>query len=82
MTGAFFRGFEKRADADTGGGGFAGAGKGQLGSGERDHFSGTLSGGEDTRTDKTLRDAERGPRDFNIADLGPEFTDDMGRIRY
>lgn len=82
----FWHGFEKRANESgslTGGSGFSGAGKGNpYGSLERDRMEGAESamgsavGGDDTRTDKTLLDRERGPRTDNPFTIGPEFQDD------
>lgn len=81
----FWRGFYKRADATIGGEGFTGAGKGNLPTGyaEQGRMSGTVSGGEDTKTDKTLLDTQRNPRDFGFGqhtETGP--ADVNPHIRY
>ncbi len=90
MARGFWSGFFKKAGdgALTGGSGFTGTGKGALlGQLEKDKTDG-LEGavgradGEDTRTDKTLRDAERGPRSFDPFSNGPEFYDEATKIRY
>ena len=88
----FWLGFYKEADATsglTGGTGFTGVGKGSIsGQLERDEYEGTegsfgYSGGEDTRTEKTLLDRERGPRSYEIGDQGPEFQDESNpHIKY
>lgn len=92
MTHAFWDGFEKRAGATsglTGGQGFTGAGKGNLGTGEeRPSFSGPegaygRADGQDTRTDKTLIDRDRGARTEDPFSTGPEFQDETNpHIRY
>jgi hypothetical protein len=89
---AFWRGFEKRAGATsglTGGSGHTGAGKGNLGTAEeRRQISGAEGAygraeGEDTRTDKTLLDRDRGPRTEDPFSRGPEFQDETNpHIRY
>jgi hypothetical protein len=88
----FWRGFYKKADAAsglTGGEGHTGAGKGVIGPGtSRAVYSGTEQGSgradpTDTRTDHTLRDADRGPRDFGMGESGPEFVAEGNpHIRY
>jgi hypothetical protein len=70
----FWTGFYKRAEALTGGEGFSGAGKGNLPTGysEQGRLSGTASGGEDTKTDKTLLDRQRNPKDFGVGNHGED----------
>jgi hypothetical protein len=77
---SFWAGFYKKADSmnrDT-----------LTGQTERDHYEGTegsigRAGGEDTRTDKTLVDRERGPRSYETGDQGPEFQDEANpHIKY
>jgi len=81
---AFWSGFEKRADgALTGGGGFTGAGKGNLGTAEKDQVNGTVGGNDETKADHTMIDRERGPRSDDPFDLGPEFQDSSNpHLRY
>lgn len=90
---AFWAGFEKLANPtgslDGGGGFFSGIGKGNLAHFfGRDEFNGTRQGygrggGEDTRTDKTLLDRERNPRDYSVHELGPELQNEsIPHIRY
>jgi len=90
MTG-FWSGFLKKASTTgglTGGSGHTGEGKGALlGQLEKDRTDGTegavgRADGEGTRTDKTLRDAERGPRSFDPFSNGPEFYDEATKVRY
>ena len=90
---AFWDGFYKRADATsglTGGKGFVGGpGKVQYGRGLEfpEHDSSQEGYGRadkvDTRTEKELRDADRGPRDFGVNRQGPEFQAESNpHIRY
>lgn len=74
----FWTGFNKRADAGLGGSGFSGVGKGNLptGNAEQGQQQGNVnalgSSGEDTRTDKTLLDRQRNPKDFMINRYGED----------
>ena len=73
----FWHGFQKRADASTGGGGFfSGIGKGNLptGTAEQGNLMGTASGNpyESGLTDKTLLDRQRNPKDFSIREPGED----------
>lgn len=86
---SFWVGFEKRASALTGGGGFTGTGKGSL-LGEYD-FDGPYStstnvsdGDKDKQpmTDHTLIDRERNPKDFGIGQEGPTFQADSNPHLY
>lgn len=63
---------------------FAGVGKGNIrASLDYDELSGYNVGGDDLKTDKTLLDRERNPKDFAIGHYGPEFTDDSNpHVRY
>lgn len=81
----FWAGFQKRAEALTGGGGFTGTGKGSI-YGEYE-FDGPLAGGttesvqdkdKQPQTDKTLLDRERNPKDFaiGVGNEGPVFQAD------
>ena len=78
---AFVRGFVKLAlGALTGGSNMSGAGKNLNNTGESPLREGTQQShgradGEDTRTDKTLLDRERNPRDFSPWDEGPVLRD-------
>jgi hypothetical protein len=85
----FWDGFYKRAEALDAGGGFTGVGKGVL-VGQLT-YSGPLSGNvsqsgpseDSVKTDHTLLDRERNPRDFGIGDSGPEFQAESNpHIRY
>lgn len=71
----FWSGFYKRADVGMGGG-FTGTGKGNLptGNAEQGQIQGNATGGdgEDTRTDKTLLDRQRNPKDFSIFEQGQD----------
>jgi hypothetical protein len=85
MPKAFWAGFNKKADALTGGGGHTGAGKGNLGTSEEyPERQGPVNAGDSApQTDKTLLDRERNPRDYNIYELGPELRDESNpHIRY
>lgn len=86
---AFWQGFYKRANPDGGGRGFTGTGKGSvIGQLERDQYESSEGSfgfpkGEDTRTDKSLLDRERGPRSYEIGNQGPEFQDESNpHIKY
>jgi len=84
-TETFWEGFHKRADATIGGEGFTGAGKGNLPTGyaEQGSMSGNATGGEDTRTDKTLLDRQRNPKDFGIGNYGEDGPAETNpHIRY
>lgn len=74
----FWVGFQKRAEALTGGSGHTGAGKGNLPTGyaEQGAMSGTATGSEDTRTDKTLLDRQRNPKDFGVGRHGEDSPSD------
>jgi len=73
---SFWEGFIKRAEAGTGGSGHSGIGKGNLPTGysEQGGMMGnsTQSGAEDTRTDKTLLDRQRNPKDFAVGRHGQD----------
>lgn len=66
----FWEGFLKKADAGTAGSGFTGTGKGNLPTGyalqgqQEGPVNAYGSSIEDTRTDKTLLDRQRNPKDF------------------
>jgi hypothetical protein len=89
---AFWSGFYKKAGATsslTGGSGLTGAGKMQVTrTTEVDSEAGTEEGlgradKEDTRTDKTLLDRDRNPRDYGVGKQGPEFQDESNpHLRY
>ena len=73
----FWDGFYKRADgAASTGGGFSGAGKGNLPTGysEQGGLTGSASGNpyESGLTDKTLLDRQRNPKDFSVRELGED----------
>lgn len=85
----FWSGFQKRADAGfgDGGSGFTGTGKGVIAvGGEPDQKQGPVSrsspGGDPTMTEMTLRDGERGPRDFSPFSNGPEFYEPINHVKY
>lgn len=63
----FWEGFFKRADAAIGGGGFTGAGKGNLPTGysEQGSVQGTASS-EDTKPDNSMRDTQRDSQNHSI----------------
>lgn len=75
----FWEGFYKKADAGTGGSGHSGGGKGNLPTGyaEQGQLSGTATSAEDTRTDKTLLDRQRGPKDFAPGTYGVDMPSDV-----
>ena len=85
---SFWRGFGKRAEALTGGGGFSGAGKGNLGRDRNfDYRAGTQEShgdpDDETKASKELIDRERNPRDFQHGQTGPEFqVESNPHIRY
>lgn len=71
----FWSGFYKRAEAGTGGSGFSGVGKANLPTGyaEQGNLIGTCSyDSSDTKTDKTLLDRQRNPKDFAPARYGQD----------
>lgn len=84
MSPNFWQAFEKRADSGAGnaaGGGFTGAGKGNLGTAERDHINGTARSND--LTDKTLLDRDRTCRTEDPFSTGPELQDETNpHIRY
>lgn len=66
-TRSFWEGFFKKAEANTGGSGYTGTGKANLPTGysEQGGLTGTSSyDSSDTKTDKTLLDRQRNPKDF------------------
>lgn len=75
----FWNGFLKRADAGLGGSGFSGVGKGNLptgyseSGGQQGDIGSSNSSGEDTRTDKTLIDRQRNPKDFCFGHWGEDM---------
>jgi len=79
MNNNFWQGFLKRADAGTGGSGFSGTGRGNLPTGTAEvggmqgSASSSNSSGEDTRTDKTLLDRQRNPKDFCFGHWGQDL---------
>lgn len=74
---AFWAGFEKRAEALTGGQGFTGVGKGVIGPSANAVQEGRVGNGDAApMTEKTLLDRERNPRDFGIGIEGPQFRDE------
>lgn len=80
---------KRAAFLDGGGGFFAGIGKGNLAHNSNPERIDSAEGaygraeGEDTRTDKTLLDRERNPRDYSPHHLGPELQDESNpHIRY
>lgn len=77
----FWGGFHKRAQAGDGGSGFSGTGKGALGSGNegRDTAQGLVSQmgtGDDTMVDRSMRDRERGPKDWSPLDMGQDLANE------
>jgi len=74
---AFWTGFQKRAEALTGGQGFTGVGKGVIGPSGNAVQEGSISDQNAApMTEKTLLDRERNPRDFGIGIDGPQFRDE------
>lgn len=79
---SFWSGFYKKADVGLGGTGFTGVGKGNLPTGyaETGQLQGNVGSGngavEDSRTDKTLLDRQRNPKDFGIGNYGEDAPAD------
>ena len=82
---SFWTGFYKKADAGLGGSGFSGVGKGNLptGNAETGGLQGNTGQGggmaEDTRTEKTLFDRQRNPKDFCFGHHGEDGPADSNQ---
>lgn len=79
---AFWAGFDKQAAMLDGKGFHSGPGKGQIEMGANLRGHAREGAKETPKTDKTLLDRERGPRDFGVGEQGPEFYDEATHVRY